>query len=239
METKLLYVIAAFLGIALIIFAITSITNNEQINNDNLKNILKIQGESKINIMPNEGYIYFTIQSEDKNSVISKNNVDQTWQELKIKLDSEKIRYETINYSVQPNYVWNEKTMRSEIQGYITRHGLKITLIDLTKTSETIDKLVINNYTNIDTVEFGLSDSENAKLKTQLWTLAINDAQNTVKDIAKTNNIKINLNPISIEESGNYYRPYYSTASAYDSKSDIAPKEQTVNLTLTVTFELE
>jgi uncharacterized protein YggE len=241
MDNKLFYLIAIFLGVALIVFSITSLSNNK--NDNELINTLKIKGESKITIMPNEAYIYFTIESTDLNAVISKNNVDTTWENIKTKLDAKKITYETDNYSVQPNYVWNEISRKSELKGYTTRHSLTITLDDLEEVNSTIDSIVINNYTNINSIAFGISDEEESKLKAQLWSLAITDAQNTVKEISSENNIKIKSNPIAIVESGNYYRPYYSMAydsvTSMEAKADIAPKEQEVNLTLELTFELE
>lgn len=239
MDNRMFYLIAIFMAIALIVFAITNLSNND----NELINTLKIKGESKITIMPNEAYIYFTIESTDLNSIISKENVDNTWANIKTKLDAKEINYETDNYSVQPNYVWNEISRKSEIKGYTTRHSLTITLEDLEEVNSTIDSIVINNYTNINSIAFGISDEEESKLKAQLWSLAITDAQNTVKEISNENGIKINENPISIVESGNYYRPYYSTAydsvSSMEAKADVAPKEQEVNLTLELTFKLE
>lgn len=239
MDNKMFYLIAIFLGIALIVFAITNLSNSD----NEFKNTLKINGESKLTIAPNEAYIYFTIESKDLNSIISKGNVDSTWNNIKTKLDAEKIKYETNNYTIQPNYVWNEKTKKSEIDGYVTRHSITITITDLEKINSSVDNIVVNNFTNIDSISFGISDEEESKLKAQLWSLAIKDAQETIKELTSENGLKIKENPISIMETGNYYRPYYSMAydsvSAVEMKADITPKEQEVSLTLELTYELK
>lgn len=239
MDNKMFYLIAIFLGIALIVFAITNLSNSD----NEFKNTLKINGESKLTIAPNEAYIYFTIESKDLNSIISKGNVDSTWNNIKTKLDVEKIKYETNNYTIQPNYVWNEKTKKSELDGYVTRHSITITITDLKKVNSSVDNIIINNFTNIDSISFGISDEEESKLKAQLWSLAIKDAQETVKEITSENGLKIKENPISIMETGNYYRPYYSMAydsvSSMEMKADITPKEQEVSLTLELTYELK
>jgi uncharacterized protein YggE len=240
MDNKMFYLIAIFLGILIIVLVLTNLSNN----NSEFKNTLKITGESKLTVAPNEAYIYFTIESKDLNSVISKENVDSTWKNIKTKLDAaQQIKYETNNYTIQPNYVWNEKTKKSEIDGYITRHSITITVTDLDKTNAVIDSIIVNNFTNIDSISFGISDDEESKLKAQLWSLAIKDAQETVKELISENNLKIKENPISIVETGNYYRPYYSMAydsvSAMEMKADITPKEQEVNLTLELTYELK
>ncbi len=211
-------------------------------------NTVSVSGSASQKLMPDEGYINFTIETQSDKAETSQNKNAEIWDGIKAELDKlSYLKYETQSYNVYPNQEWNKDTEKYEINGYKVNHTLKLTLSDVSKVGEITDLVVGKGVNNIDSVSFGLKKETQESVKKDLWALAFTDAKDKATEVVDATGATLNNTPKTIAiDSYNYYPPvYYSKSESsgmglMDSIStDITPRELEVSVSLSVLFSYE
>ncbi len=110
---------------------------------------------------------------------------------------------ETQNYNITQEYDYIDK--EKVFRGYRVTHNLKITIRDIGKTGEIIDKAVENGANIVNYVDFTISDP--SPFYKHALMLAIQDAVAKASVVERSLNIAINKTPIKIVEETYGYCP--------------------------------
>lgn len=251
-NVKHYYVLFIVLIFIVAIIGTASLWNSKGINvyasSDDKDNTIAVNGSASKSVMPDEGYINFTIETEsDKAESAQKNNAE-IWDKIKLEFNElSYLKYETQGYSVYPNQKWNKETEKYEVNGYKVNHIIKVTLSDITKSGTVVDLIVSAGVNNIDSVSFGLKKETQELIKKDLWALAYKDAKSKADLVVDATGAELNDTPKTLQlDSYNYYPPvYYAKDSAYgyaeasSIRSDISPKELDISVSLNVVFSYE
>lgn len=151
---------------------------------------------------------------------------------------------QTANFSIAPQYHYEDEARRRVFDGYRVYHALNVNLRDLKRVSEVLDAAVGAGATEVGQVRFAV---ENPKQHTADVRLeAVRAAQAKAKSIAEVLGVKLGR-PVSVSESepDNWSR-YYAQANVAMEASHSAggaevlePGEFRLTRTVHVTFEIE
>ncbi|MDD4983781.1 MAG: SIMPL domain-containing protein [Candidatus ainarchaeum sp.] len=208
---------------------------------------ISVNGSADKKVMPDEGYVNFTIETTNDKAKDAQNKNAEIWDALKLELDKKSyLKYETSNYSVYPDQKWNKETQEYETKGYKVRHSIKITLSDTSKLGEIVDLLVGAGVNDVDSISFGLKKETQETIKDELWAVAFADAKAEAETVVDAAGANLTKTPKSIQINNyNYYPSYYEKAaglSMMDSvaaETSISPKELEVSVSLSVIFSYE
>ena len=119
---------------------------------------------------------------------------------------------QTTDFSVSPIYERKKDEEATFITGYRVNNNVNITVRDIDKLGDVLDKLVRAGANQIGSISFGIAEPE--KMKDEARKLAMKNAIGNAKLYAETAGVE--LGPvIKITESGNYTpRPYRAMAAA-------------------------
>lgn len=119
---------------------------------------------------------------------------------------------QTTDFSVSPVYERKKDEQAAFITGYRVSNNVNITVHDIDKLGDVLDKVVQAGANQIGSISFGIADPE--KMKDEARKLAMNNAIDNAKLYTKTAGVE--LGPvIKIVESGGYTpRPYRAMAAA-------------------------
>jgi uncharacterized protein YggE len=119
---------------------------------------------------------------------------------------------QTTDFSVSPIYERKKDEEATFITGYRVNNNVNITVRDIDKLGDVLDKVVRAGANQIGSISFGIAEPE--KMKDEARKLAMKNAIGNAKLYAETAGVE--LGPvIKITESGNYTpRPYRAMAAA-------------------------
>ncbi|HID18895.1 TPA: DUF541 domain-containing protein [Candidatus Bathyarchaeota archaeon] len=148
-------------------------------------------------------------------------------------------RMETTGYSLNP--VWHyPRGEEPVIIGYECRNSLKVTLEDLDRVGEVIDKGVNAGANQVSSVSFTLSKEAREKLKLEALSLAVKDAKAKAETIAEAAGVTL-VGPTSISLSEipvpTPVRLEVKGAPVPAPPEIIAPEELSVTVTVNVVYE--
>jgi len=248
------YIFAGLMAILIIIVAVfvfvprsgEFILKPEQNNNDQT---VSVSGSAEKKVMPNEAYIYFTIETEASIAKDAQTQSAEIWAKIKSELDKlDYVKYSTENFNVWPNQEWDENSREYITNGYKVSHSVRITCTKIDETGALLDLVVKAGVNNVYSVSFGLSRDEETKVKDDLWKIAVDDAKTRAEAVAKAAGAELNTIPKNISLNDYSYNPYplyYNTKEiAMDStgsapQTDVTPKELTVSVSLNLVYEYE
>src|ERR1035437_462876 len=168
----------------------------------------------------------------------------------------------TTNYSVNPNYGTNPiplvpnqpQTMMYPIQppsggseqqiiGYTVTQNLEIDVTQMDKTNKVIDTATADGANLVNQVSFSFSDEMKAQLENKARADAIKEAKQKAQDIAGLSGINLGR-LINVVES-NQIRPWpmaymgvsKSTTDQAQPPTNVTPGENTVSITVTLSYE--
>lgn len=166
-------------------------------------------GEGIIETVPDVAYVNIGVVSEGKDlskvqeeNALKMNNIMNKLKELNVK---EK-HIKTTNYNIYPNYNWEDRTGEGRIVGYTVNNTLTVTVENINKTDNLLDKVVKSGSNNINGISFGIKDS--SKIYNQALELAIKNAKEKALVMGKAVGA-VNVEPIKITEVGNSGYDYY------------------------------
>lgn len=122
--------------------------------------------------------------------------------------------------------------------GFTQTHSLKVTVYNIETVGKYIDMAVNSGATNVQSVNFKLSDSKEAELKSKSLELASKNARTKAEAVAKGLKSKIKGVKSVSEVSYSYGPVYYAEAAMKSSDTRIQPQMENVNARVNVVFIL-
>ncbi len=185
-------------------FANTSLPANRHI---------AVTGSAEIMAMPDIAMVHLTVESIEKTSLDAKKEVDERVNNLLDGLADfgvDEANVSASNISTEVRYGYN-RGERNEVEGYVARRTLKVTLNKLEKLNALMDfalSVKINAIRNIE-----LKSSQEQQLQQEVNALAVKNAQSKGRSLA--NAFGANLGAIySINASSNQSYHRYGANSA-------------------------
>lgn len=182
---------------------------------------INVSGYGEVSVTPDIAYLSLGVTTENstvdeaqKNNSTTINNIIEAVE--KAGVASEDIK--TSDYSISPQYNYDDKTGISTITGYTVNSTLQVTVRDITLVGNVIDAAVAVGSNNSQGVTFGVSNYE--KYYNEALTNAISNAKTKAQTIA--NAIGVNqLNLTSVTENSssipNQYPIVYDSTSSKNS----------------------
>jgi uncharacterized protein YggE len=203
-----------------LLFSTISLSKNNVVEADTVSQppsevrTITASGKGAIEAIPDVAYVNIGVITEgvELSKVQTDNaekmtNVIASLTELGIKKEEIK----TTSYNVNPNYNWDEKTGKSNIVGYTVNNTLVVTINEINKTGNLLDKVVANGSNSISSIRFGIKNE--TELYNQALELAVKDARAKAEAMGKGLGIN-NIIPFKITESSNRYTPVYNERNA-------------------------
>jgi uncharacterized protein len=239
---------AVVLGTGLLVFkvvgpiplSITSTVTQKQMTFD-------VTGKSEIVTVPDEAQVSVGIESNASSVASAQNQTNiiiNNITDAMDKLGVDKKDIQTQNYSVYPQYDYNEPG-RPRITGYQVTTNLRITVRDFEKLNEVIDSSTSLGANQVGGINFSMSDEKRDELTKQARKEAIEDAQEQAQELAGLAGIKLGK-VINVYESPMYEPPMYYGGEArmdlaVETKSaeptQIQPGSTDFNYSVTLSYE--
>jgi uncharacterized protein YggE len=220
-----------------------------------VKTQLSFSGEGKIAAKPDIAKISFAILTEgpsladaQKDNTSRSNKVTEF---LKSNGVSDK-DVKTVSYNIYPQYSYpgpcplgiglpcrpNESP---KIIGYQIRHSLEVKVRDLDKAGTVLEGIVSAGANEISNFQFAIDDEE--KLKEEARALAIKEAKNKAKVLAKELGVRLGR-IVAFSESGSPIPIFYGKTEAAGlgggvSAPQVQPGENEITVDVTITYELK
>lgn len=215
------------------------------VSGQDVRNLITVSGTSELTTMPNKAEIYVKIETFEKTAEEAKNANSKISKKVITALENKGVKnadIETSQFYLSPRYSWDEKTGKSEIDGYTLTNVLKVTTLDLDKVGNLVDTAVNSGANGIDNVIFGLTKDREKEIKSEALVRASEEAK--VKAEALATRLGVNLKRIaSISESSFSYIPYAYRFAAVEKvmaaeETQISPQKLEVSATVNLAYEI-
>ncbi len=239
---KPFYLIAIILAVLVIIFGFAALKDNR---NELNQNQITVTGSSEQKVMPDEGYIYFNIETKEKSAKEATEKNNKLYDSAKKGLESfNYVKFSTESYNINKESIWDYNTQRTIDTGmYIVSNRIRVTVNDVNKVGDIITSLTSSGVNQIESVSFGLSKTSEEDVRESLYKDAVFEAKNKAKNIIEATGSRMIDTPksITINEYNApvyYYNRSIEASAGKDSlDTEIIPKEQTVSVSLTLVYE--
>lgn len=222
---------------------------------------ITVNGNSKQFVVPDEAHVTVNLNAQDMNLATAKDAHDKKLEKLmKIvadhKIDKQKVSTQSSNVHPVYTYETNPKTGGSEqiFKGYRVQSMIDVKVSDTSKLGKLLDVIAKAKFDDQATPEWGnlinlyYTLSEPEKLREELLTKAIGNAKTKADKMASAAGAKVSR-VFQINETGGFNPQPYPVAMLMAGKMamDSAPAapgappagEQQIDVTVTVTYELE
>lgn len=208
---------------------------------------ISIAGTGKITATPNIASATLGLQTT-KSDVLSAQKENTDTMNLLIgdlkKMDIAASDIQTADYSVYPQYSYDQKTGKSTIDGYIVSQNVRVKIRDLSKISLVLGKAGERGLNQVSGVDFTID--EPASLETQARVMALADASQKAVDLARALGVKL-VRVVGFSESSSPVVPpiMYAPMAARDMSmgGGAAPAVESGSLDVTsnvvITYEIE
>ena len=144
--------------------------------------------------------------------------------------------FQTSQLSLQPQYPVN-KTGPSTVTGFRASNRVTVTVRDVAKVGSVIDTLVANGANEISGISFMVAQP--SKLLDDARPKAIADARRKAEIYAQAAGVTLGA-PLSIsEESSPGQAPYRKMSAGLASAAPVAPGEETLRISISVSYEIK
>jgi uncharacterized protein YggE len=212
------------------------------------KDTITVTGRAEKSLTPDTARISFYVTKRNKDQHVAGNYVNKITKQVisaMIGLGIEEGDIKTTNYSIEPKYSWSKG--RKEFQNYRARQSVAVTIHNLDKSSEIIQKLTELRVDNISGPNMFIDDIE--KKRDLLRKEAIADARKKAQELAIDLGVHISKIVGYSEEGNNNYRPtrvLMDKALRFESGLDnkmveapeIMPGEQKISKTVQLIFKI-
>ncbi len=220
-----------------------------------------VNAEAEVNVVPDEVILNFGVETQDKSLAVAKNQNDEVLKSV-LKLVKE---FKIEDKYVQTDYIgitsaydhYSNRREETYLTGYIVRKTIAITLKDVSKFEEFLQRVLESGVNYVQGIQF--HTTELRKYRDQASSLAIKAAQQKANDIAKEFGEKVGK-PQYIQELSNSWGSNYGSwwgqawnsetrnvvqscdnagQSSCDSEATVALRQIKVKANVSVTFELQ
>lgn len=175
----------------------------------NDQNYFSVDGKTTVEAVPDQAVVNLGVTVTDKTVANAQNQANTITNNLQTQLSSlgiEKKDIQTKNYSLYPNYDWENKN--DSIINYTINSTLQVTCKDFAVLNQIIDQATTVGINQVNGIDFTLSDTKQAELKKQARQEAIAKAKENAQELAALTGIKLG-NLTNVYE----YEPDNQTAS--------------------------
>lgn len=234
---RCLYIVAAIL---LVVTALSAA--------DKTPRTLTVTGTAEVTVKPDICYMSFSINTENVKKAIEAYRLNnETSDKVRSAVKSAGIEdkdIQTTNYSIAPQYRWDDKTKKRIFEGYQVNHTLSVSVRKLEKVSGILDAAVTSGTSEVRGINFTVENPK--KYIAEARIAAINAAKDKAEIIANETGVKL-LKPLSINETEPSRAPYFAQANVEAMYSTIsggeeeplAPGQTKLTHTVTITYEIE
>ncbi len=156
---------------------VSSVTNNSD--------VFSVTGEGSVAVKPDMAYVTVGVNSTGATVKQAQTEINQVTSRItealdKIEIDTDK-DVKTINYSINPNYDWNNGLQK--ITGYSASSNLKIKIKNIELVNQVIDVSTANGANTVGGVVFDVEDKD--KLEEEARKEAVEQAKVKAENVAK------------------------------------------------------
>ncbi|MDR7074412.1 SIMPL domain-containing protein [Fictibacillus barbaricus] len=202
-------------------------------------NRLAVTGEGSVYAAPDRAMITIGVITESPNlSTAQKENSDKTAAVINslLALGIPQNDIQTTSYRIEPQYDYENG--KQIFRGYKVEHQLQVTIKDLSKTGQVIDKAVASGANFISSIQFTFSNPD--AFYNQALTLAIQNAQQKAVVMARALQVTLNPVPIVVQELSQNLPPrpvpFQAMSLAQDSGVPIQPGENKITATVKIEY---
>lgn len=235
-----------FIGLLIIsLIPITTIVTQSQIADAGAETMttnktINVNGEGVIKVKPDTAYLSIGVETSNKNvETAQKDNKDKmnkllaSLNQLGIKNDDIK----TTNYSIYPDYKYNNQTGESTLNGYKVVNMIDVTVSKIDTVGTVIDNVTKNGANNINQISFGIANQKEVYLKA--LNEAVKDSKTKAETIANALSVRnitlVNVTEVSSQNS--VYPIFMETASvSKDSATPINSGDITIKASVTASY---
>ncbi len=221
------------------------------INKQN-ENTITVLGEYQDFYYPDVAEVVLTIETfskEVKEAASSNKEISNNVIDALINSGIKKNDIESISFDLQKKEECGQYTEPIETKevftgyrckqiGYTQIHRLKVTAYDIENVGKYIDAGVNAGANNIDSLNFKLSESKEAELRSKALELASKNARTKAEAVTKGLKSRIKSVKSVSEVSYSYGPPYYAEAMLKLADTRIQPKSENINARVNVVFTL-
>ncbi|MBU0668098.1 SIMPL domain-containing protein [Patescibacteria group bacterium] len=207
---------------------------------------ITVTGEGELTAKPDMALVNLAVVTQGKTvkDVTSRgneqmNNVVKLLKGLGISEDDIK----TTNYWLNPDYRYPQDGGKPQIVGYSLNQNVRVKVRDLTKVEDVLDGAVKAGVNQTGQLSFEIDDD--GELRAQARSDAFKDAREKAEEMAKDAGVKLGR-VVTFSESGAYppvpvYDRAYGGALTMEAAvaPSIEPGSEQVNVTVSVTYEIE
>jgi uncharacterized protein YggE len=206
---------------------------------DSNKRTISVSGEGVIKVSPDVAYITLGVETSDKEMTVAQkanrdkmNDIIDELHRLGIKDED----IQTQNYSVFPDYQWQEN--KSVLVGYRVSNQVRVRISDIDDTGRVLDSVADKGANIVNSIQFTVSDAKEAY--NQALELALKDAEDKAKLMVGYFGFK-NVAPITITEGSQGYpsvwRDVVDMAELAPRGTPISGGQMEIRASVNVTFK--
>lgn len=205
---------------------------------------ISVDGSSTIKVAPDKVTISISIENTAKDAKLASAQNAQIMQNIQsaiLGLAITKDKMQTTNYNLYP--VYNTKDNSREIIGYSVSNEITVTIDNIDMVGTVIDTAINAGASNVNSIEFGLKDSQ--VYKDKVLQQAIADAKRKAQVVANSleksivNVVSVNTGSTTYIEAKNFNNAMYMRAAdATGATSPIQSGDISVRANVSVVFEM-
>ncbi|NLC45347.1 MAG: SIMPL domain-containing protein [Clostridiales bacterium] len=244
-KSKLLIALMLVITLSVGIFAGTLMKGEEKVlattNENNDKNTVSASGEGVVRVTPDIAIVSLGVETNNKEmSKAQSENMEQMNEimaELK-KLGIQDEDIQTNNYSVYPEYDWNNNTQI--FRGYKVTNTVSVKVRKIDDTGKVLDAVAAKGANRVNGIQFTVE--ETGKLYDEALKLAVKNAEEKAKVMTAYFGIN-KLTPITIKERSQGYYPLYDNGfseyamEAQSRSTPISTGQMEIRASVDVSFE--
>ncbi len=186
---------------------------------------ISVTGEAETFVAPDTASVSFSVTKKAQTTENAMNSINERMNVLLAQLkgfDVKEKDIKTVNYSVQPQYSYNNN--KQIFEGYRATQRIQVKIRDLEKTSDILSTVNSAGVDNVSQLTFFVDNEEEVKEK--LRKEAIKNAKEKAKVLAQ--DLGVNLNEIVGYSNGNFndgFEPAYRSqdfAYSMNAKEEVA-----------------
>ena len=201
---------------------------------------IAVDGSSTIKVAPNKATVSISITKNSKEAANKNAAVMNKIQSALLGLTITEENIQTTNYSLYP--IYDAKSNSREITGYSVTNEISVNIDNIALVGIVIDTAINSGASNVDSIEFGLKDSQQYKEKA--LREAILDAKRKAEVVASTlgknivNVVSVNTNNTYIETRNMNNAMYMKSSADMSASSPVQEGEINVRSNVSVVFEM-
>jgi len=170
---------------------------------------LAVRGHAVITAVPTIAYVRIGVVTFNKDAVKSQSeNAEKMGMVYKAlaRTGIAKDKIKTVSYSIYPKYDYKGNT--ALLTGYNVTNVISVTVTDLAKVGRVLDTAVEYGVNEANSINFGITESENEKIYLQALAQAVADAKSKADTIEAAAGIKLDAPNEIAEDSSAQISPF-------------------------------